>query len=90
MKIKSLNKTLTENFKDCHEKLLEKKENWRWALFRDVVYHVYRKNLEHKYICIVSLEEVLQLQKHITECDTVLQLLRTVTPGLVSLEFSLT
>jgi len=27
MKIKSLNKTFTENFKDCHEKLLKKKEN---------------------------------------------------------------
>ena len=27
MKIKSLNKTFTENFKDCHENLLEKKEN---------------------------------------------------------------
>jgi pentose-5-phosphate-3-epimerase len=27
MKIKSLNTTFTENFKECHEKLLEKKEN---------------------------------------------------------------
>ena len=26
-KIKRLNKTFTENFKDCHEKLIEKKEN---------------------------------------------------------------
>jgi pentose-5-phosphate-3-epimerase len=27
MKIKSLSETFTENFRDCHEKLLEKKEN---------------------------------------------------------------
>jgi len=27
MKIKHLNKTFTENFKHCHEKLFEKKEN---------------------------------------------------------------
>jgi hypothetical protein len=66
MKIKSLNKTSTENVTHCYEKLLEKKENWKLALFGDTVYHVYRMNLEYKYICIVSL----QLQKHITEHAT--------------------
>jgi hypothetical protein len=64
MKIKSLYKTFTDYFKDCHEKLWEKEKG---HYFIDIVYHGYRENLDnvYMYVYIVSLDEKWHNSKNI-------------------------